>query len=196
MQHQGNEENAQPKVNPAADQNVMESKPNKPSKKPKLPTNKKASNRANQPKAADQANTPKPKRRVTNPLEHAEYFGKQYTKTSDLPNPTELVKVLACGIVQVLAGERQVDQLSKMLSEDLYLQLRDAARKNLRKQRYLATQPNNRLQIEVQRVKLSSPRDGVVESVTLLHAVERTRAVAIRLEGINSRWLATMVSVL
>lgn len=195
MQHENNSEDAQPIEKPSAGQNPANGKIGKTTKKSKIQLNQESANGVDLP-PAEQTGVPKPKRRVTNPLEHAEYFGKQYTKTSDLPNPTELVKVLACGIVQVLAGERQVDQLSKMLSEDLYLQLRDAARKNLRKQRYLANKPNTRLHIEVQRVKLSSPRDGVVESVTLLHAVERTRAVAIRLEGINSKWLATMVSVL
>ncbi len=135
-------------------------------------------------------------RRVTNPLEHAEYFGKQYTKTSDLPDPGEMLKILATGIVQVLAGERQVDQLARMVTEDLYLQLRDAALHNIRKRAATPGKPKNRLQIEVRRVKFGSPRDGVIESVVLLHSDQRTRAVAIRLEGINMRWQATMVNVL
>lgn len=140
---------------------------------------------------------PKRIRRVTNPIEHAEYFGKQYSKTADLPDPGEMLKVLATGIVQVLAGERPVDQLAKMVTEDLYLQLRDAALVNIRKRMYgAAVKPKNRLQIEVRRVKLGSPRDGVIESVVLLHSDSRTRAVAIRLEGLNARWQATMVNVL
>lgn len=135
-------------------------------------------------------------RKVTNPLEQAEYFGKQYSKTADLPDPGELLKVLACGIVQVLAGERPVDQLAKMVTADLYAQLRDAALVNMRKRLYSPGKPNPRLQIEVRRVRLEAPRDGVIESVVLLHSDSRTRAVAIRLEGLNARWQATMVNVL
>jgi hypothetical protein len=48
----------------------------------------------------------------------------------------------------------------------------------------------------IQNVHNSSPRDGVIESVVLLNSSSRTRAVTIRLEGINSRWRATQVSVL
>lgn len=140
---------------------------------------------------------PQRTRKVRNPIEQAEYFGKQYSRTADLPDPGELLKVLATGIVQVLAGERPVDQLAKMVTEDLYLQLRDAALANIRKRMYgTAGKPKNRLQIEVRRVKLGSPRDGVIESVVLLHSDSRTRAVAIRLEGLNARWQATMVNVL
>lgn len=143
-----------------------------------------------------QAPKQKPIRKVTNPLEQAEYFGKQYTKSADLPDPGELLKVLACGIVQVLAGERPVDQLAKMVTADLYAQLRDAALVNMRKRLYSPGKPNARLQIEVRRVRLEAPRDGVIESVVLLHSDSRTRAVAIRLEGLNARWQATMVNVL
>jgi len=106
--------------------------------------------------SADQQTKPeepaKKIRKVTNPLEHAEYFGKQYTKTSDLPDPGEMLKILATGIVQVLAGERQVDQLARMVTEDLYLQLRDAALNNIRKRAATPGKPKNRLQIEVRRV--------------------------------------------
>jgi hypothetical protein len=45
-------------------------------------------------------------------------------------------------------------------------------------------------------LRTCSPRDGVIESGVLLSSRSRTRAVTIRLEGINSRWRATSVSVL
>ena len=40
------------------------------------------------------------------------------------------------------------------------------------------------------------PKDGVIESVVLVKSPTRTRAVTIRLEGINHRWRATAVSVI
>ena len=40
------------------------------------------------------------------------------------------------------------------------------------------------------------PRDGVVEGVVIAHGKARTRAIAIRLEGLDSRWRASAINVL
>jgi len=40
------------------------------------------------------------------------------------------------------------------------------------------------------------PRDGVVESVVIVHGRARSRAVALRLEGLDQRWRATAINVL
>ena len=43
---------------------------------------------------------------------------------------------------------------------------------------------------------ISEPRDGVIEAVVIVHGRARTRAVAIRLEGLDQRWRATAINVL
>jgi hypothetical protein len=43
---------------------------------------------------------------------------------------------------------------------------------------------------------ISHPRDGVVESVVIIHGKARSRSIAIRLEGLDGRWRATAVHVL
>jgi hypothetical protein len=43
---------------------------------------------------------------------------------------------------------------------------------------------------------MCEPRDGVVEAVVIVRNRVRTRAVAIRLEGLDSRWRATAINVL
>ncbi|MGL4338817.1 MAG: Rv3235 family protein, partial [Rhodoglobus sp.] len=40
------------------------------------------------------------------------------------------------------------------------------------------------------------PRDGVVEAVVIIRNRARTRAVALRLEGLDRRWRATAINVL
>jgi hypothetical protein len=40
------------------------------------------------------------------------------------------------------------------------------------------------------------PADGVVESVVIVAGPARTRAVAIRLEGMDRRWRATSLALL
>jgi hypothetical protein len=44
--------------------------------------------------------------------------------------------------------------------------------------------------------RVTFPADGVVEATVLVHGRARTRAVAIRLEGLDSRWRATALHVL
>ena len=42
----------------------------------------------------------------------------------------------------------------------------------------------------------SQPADGIVEAVVIVAGPGRTRAVAIRLEGLDRRWRATSFAVL
>ena len=43
---------------------------------------------------------------------------------------------------------------------------------------------------------LCSPRDGVIEATVTVRGRVRSRAVALRLEGLDSRWRATAIHVL
>jgi hypothetical protein len=134
-------------------------------------------------------------RKVRNPIESEEYFGVQYSRTEDLPDPVESLKVLATGVVEVIAGTRQVDQLARWLSDEVYQRLQFRARR-AEAQRVEQGVKAHYQNLRVGGLRTCSPRDGVIESVVLLSTKSRTRAVTIRLEGINSRWRATSVSVL
>ena len=145
--------------------------------------------------ASDSPPAPIKARKVRNPIESEEYFGVQYSRTQDLPDPVESLKVLATGVVEVIAGTRQVDQLARWLSDDVYQRLQFRARR-AEAQRVEQGVKAHYQNLRVGGLRTCSPRDGVLESVVLLSSRSRTRAVAIRLEGINSRWRATSVSVL
>jgi Family of unknown function (DUF6459) len=150
--------------------------------------------RIQQPAKASAAKTRKP-RRVRNPIESEEYFGVQYSKTSELPDPVESLKALATGVVEVIAGTRHVDQLARWLTDDVYQRLQFRARR-AEAQRIEQGVKAHYQNLSVGGLRTCSPRDGVIESVILLSSKSRTRAVTIRLEGINARWRATSVSVL
>mgnify|MGYP000547158138 FL=1 len=137
----------------------------------------------------------RPQHRIKNLVQAEEFFGPQYNKTSELPDPDASLRVLATGVVEVIAGTRQVDQLARLLSDDVYQRLsrRAIEARNFRNETGQKTRYQN---FSVRNIMNSSPRDGVIESVVLLNAQRRTRAVTIRLEGINNRWRATSVSVL
>jgi hypothetical protein len=134
-------------------------------------------------------------RNVKNLKQSDDFFGPQYNKTSELPDPEASLKVLATGVVEVIAGSRQIDQLARFLTDEVYQRL--SRRAVIARQRrdelgQKAHYPN----FAVHNIINKSPRDGVIESVVLLKSKQRVRAVTIRLEGINSRWRATAVSVL
>ena len=57
-------------------------------------------------------------------------------------------------------------------------------------------QPPSRPAIQLGATRITSPADGVVEAVVIVHGKARTRAIAIRLEGLDQRWRATAISVL
>ncbi len=138
---------------------------------------------------------PKKPRVVKNQLDEADYFGEQYCKTEDLESPDKLLRMLAPAVVEVIAGARNITQLAAHLSEEVYGRLRDRSIKvaqDRAKRGEVAKTPN----LRVGSMKNQEPRDGVVESVVLVQSPTRTRAVTIRLEGINHRWRATSVSVI
>ncbi|BDZ38728.1 hypothetical protein GCM10025863_13420 [Microbacterium suwonense] len=45
-------------------------------------------------------------------------------------------------------------------------------------------------------IRVTEPADGVVEAVIVVVGPGRTRAVAVRLEGLDSRWRASSFAVL
>jgi len=134
-------------------------------------------------------------RNVTNPMEAEEFFGIQYDKTADLPDPTGSLQAVATGVVEVIAGTRPINQLARLLSEEVYdrLSLRAKIAREDRESKGIKARYQ---MFRIQKIAQESPRDGVIESVVLVNTAHRTRAVTIRLEGINHRWRATSVSVL
>ena len=88
-----------------------------------------------------------------------------------------------------------ISQLAAHLSEDVYNRLRDRSVK-VALERAKKGEAIKAPQLRVGSMKKQEPRDGVIESVVLVQSPTRTRAVTIRLEGINRRWRATSVSVI
>jgi hypothetical protein len=98
-------------------------------------------------------------------------------------------------VLEVLAGVREVDQLARWLTEDPYRKL--STRANLAtRARSARGVPARRPVHTILSVHASTPADGVVEAVVIVQGPARTRAVAMRLEGIDRRWRATSLALL
>ncbi len=127
--------------------------------------------------------------------EISEFFAPQRTPSEALPEPEPFLRNLARGVLEVLAGVREVDQLARWMTEDAYRAL--VIRANLAtRARSARGVPASRPAHSILSVHHSSPADHVVESVVIVAGPARTRAVAIRLEGMDRRWRATSLALL
>lgn len=125
----------------------------------------------------------------------SEFFGVQPTSTQDLPDPALLIENLARCVLEVLAGARDLDQLARWVTDDVYQHLlkRVVLSNRARQSRGSAA---IRPVFRMGSTHVTEPADGIIEGVVIAHGTARTRAVAIRLEGMDNRWRASAVNVL
>ncbi|MCU1442463.1 MAG: 3-hydroxyacyl-CoA dehydrogenase [Cryobacterium sp.] len=128
-------------------------------------------------------------------FQEQDFFGHQPNSRSELPNPEPLLINLTRCVIEVLAGARELDQLARWVSDDVYKHLLKRVVLSARA-RAVKGQRAQRPSITIGRVTMSEPRDGVIEAVVMVHSKVRARAVAIRLEGMDHRWRASAIHVL
>lgn len=124
-----------------------------------------------------------------------DFFGHQPSPRSQLPDPEPLLINLTRCVIEVLAGARELDQLARWVSDDVYRHLLKRVVLSARA-RAVKGQRAQRPTITIGRVIITEPRDGVVEAVVIVHSRVRVRAVALRLEGLDRRWRASAINVL
>lgn len=132
---------------------------------------------------------------LADPFELNLFFSPQRTSSAELPDPEPFVRNLTRGVLETLAGVREVEQLARWLTEDAFRRL--VTRSNLAaRARSARGVPAKRPVHAILSVRQQAPADGVVESVVIVQGPARTRAVAIRLEGMDGRWRATSLALL
>lgn len=124
-----------------------------------------------------------------------EYFGRQPSRRHELPEPDPLLRNLTVCVIEVLAGARDLDQLARWVTDDVYRTLTKRVVLAARARRVKGQAPQ-RPAFSLGRVIICEPADGVIEAVVMVHQRARSRAVAIRLEGLDQRWRASAISVL
>ena len=130
-----------------------------------------------------------------NRFDQDQFFAPQTTPTELLPPPEPLLENLTRCVMEVLRGARDIDQLGRWISEDVYKHLLKRQLISARA-RQIKGIPATRPVLVIGRIRTSSPCDGVVEAVVMVYEKPRARAVAIRLEGVDRRWRATAIGVL
>ena len=111
-----------------------------------------------------------------------------------LPDPGKWTARLARAVAEVAVGERPPGQLTRWVS-------RGELAKLAHRGTYVGRHPSARAQRGVTRirsvraVRVCPVAPGIVETSAVLVGSERAQAVAIRLEAVGDRWLATAVEL-
>ncbi|MGB3187309.1 MAG: Rv3235 family protein [Ornithinimicrobium sp.] len=116
-------------------------------------------------------------------------FEAQPTSASDLPDPTAWAGQALRVVLEVMDGSRPARQLSRWVTRGI--QDRAARRGLLARQR---GGRGHRVNL-VRSVHVCTPRDGVAEVAALVVHNGRHRAVALRLEGVDGRWLISALEM-
>lgn len=108
-------------------------------------------------------------------------FGYRATPRADLPDPVAFSRRLLVGALEAFAGHRSIAQLSPYLSRGVFTGLaRDAENPQVTN--------SWRGNAAVRTLHLCEPADGVAEVAAVIAVRGRSRAVALRLEGLDGRW--------
>jgi Family of unknown function (DUF6459) len=116
------------------------------------------------------------------------YFGPQRTLSGDLPEPQAWVSHMAQALVEVMSGARPAPQVIRWTTPEVYSAI---ARRNAASAR--RTMVARRA--IVRRVRICEPVDGVVEACAVVVDNGRVRALAMRLTGVDGRWVVSALQV-
>ena len=110
-------------------------------------------------------------------------FSPQPTSASDLPELHEWTMRFVVSVLEIWAGRRSPSQLTRMCHRKIFTELhaRAGTFKEVGKLRS---------------IHQSEPLDGICESVVTVRFGERLRALSVRFEGVDNRWLCTALDLL
>lgn len=110
-------------------------------------------------------------------------FSPQPTSASDLPELHEWTMRFVVSVLEIWAGRRSPSQLTRMCHRKIFTELhaRAGTFKEVGKLRT---------------IHQSEPLDGICESVVTVRFGERLRALSVRFEGVDNRWLCTALDLL
>ena len=102
---------------------------------------------------------------------------------AELPQLPSWTMKFIVSVVEVWAGRRQPAQLIRWCHRVIYMEL-------------LQESGSTREIGKIKSIHQSEPLDGICESTALIRYGERLRAVVIRFEGVDGRWLCTALKML
>ena len=120
--------------------------------------------------------------------EGPEYFGPQRALSRDLPEPEAWVRHIAQALVEVMSGARPAPQVIRWTTPEVYSVV---ARRNAVSGRRTVVARR----ALVRQVRICEPVDGVVKACAVVVDNGRVRALAMRLTGVDRRWVVSELQV-
>jgi len=117
-----------------------------------------------------------------------QYFGPQRALSCDLPEPHAWVSHMAQALVEVMSGARPAPQVIRWTTPEVYSVV--ARRNAVSVRRALVAR-----RAIVRRVRICEPVDGVIEACAVVVDNGRVRALAMRLTGVDRRWVISALQV-
>lgn len=118
-----------------------------------------------------------------------EEFDRRPTPLWQLPDPRVATARIAQILIDVMVGQRPVSQLNSVTNEAVRADV-------LRAVSSLPPSSNGtRMRLQVTSVRVTTPGPTVVEASAVIRGTQRSRAMALRLEGLDGRWLCTALKV-
>jgi Family of unknown function (DUF6459) len=116
------------------------------------------------------------------------YFERQHSFSRDLPEPQAWVRHMTQALIEVMSGTRPATQVIRWTTPDVYSMV---ARRHAASSRR-ATVARRAI---VRHVRICEPADGVVEACAVVVDNGRVRALAMRLIGVDRRWVISELQV-
>jgi len=145
---------------------------------------------ATQPSQTKQ-DTPRKYRHV----ENTETFGYQPTPSDALPRPEPWLEKIICGMLESMYGVRDPRQFSRWVSRDVFELITNRSQ-SIQRQNQALGKRTLRPRFNLRRLIIGQPRDGVVEASAVVRAPDKVIAVALRMEGVDNRWMTTAFQML
>ena len=117
------------------------------------------------------------------------YFGPQATMTADLPEAQAWARRMILATLEACDGSRPAEQLGRWLAPEVHERV--ARRGQLARRRGGRRHPPPL----VRALLVCHPHDGVCEISAVVRAQGRVRALALRMSGVDGRWLVTALEL-
>jgi hypothetical protein len=145
--------------------------------------------------ATQPSHTKKDTTRKYRHVENSETFGYQPTPSHALPRPEPWLEKIICGVLESIHGVRDPRQFSRWVSRDVF-ELITARSQSIQRQNQALGKRAPRPQFNLRQLIIGQPRDGVVEASAVVRAPDKIIAVALRMEGVDNRWMTTTFQML
>jgi len=117
-----------------------------------------------------------------------EYFRRRRSRSDDLPEPQVWVRHIAQALIEVMSGARPAPQVIRWTTPEIYSAV-------VRRSASAGRRPVAARRAIVRQVRICEPVDGVVEACAVVVDNGRVRALAMRLTGVDRRWVVSELQV-